>query len=67
MRDDRYVSLADYMNPEEGWALYRSFQDADSAKWYLDRLPDGDNRIFRLVAHPSRNIIASREVYWHRN
>ena len=44
-RDPRYVSVADYLNPEEGWGLYRSFASADAARWYFDRLPDEDNRV----------------------
>ena len=66
-RDPRYVSVADYLNPEEGWGLYRSFASADAARWYFDRLPDEDNRVYRLVVHPSRNIIVCRETFAHRN
>lgn len=62
-----YVPLADFLNPEEGWSLYRSFSSADQARWYFDRLPDEENRVYKLVAHPSRNIIVCREVFTHRN
>ncbi len=62
----RDISHAEYLNPENGWSLYRSFTSRERAEWYFDRLPDEDGRFYRLVNHPTRHIIACRESFAHR-
>lgn len=61
------ISYEEWMNPENGWSLYRSFASKEAAMWYLDRTPDEDGRFYRYVNHPTRHIIATRESFAHRN
>lgn len=61
------ISMAEWLDPNAGWTLYRSFQTAGEARWYFDRLPDEDNRHYAIVARDDRHIIVCRETFAHRN
>ena len=59
------ISLDEYCNRANGWSLHRSFQTAEAAQWYFDRLPDECGHSYRLVEHPTRHIIATRYSFAH--
>jgi len=59
------ISHTDYLNMENDWGLYRSFRTAQARDWYADRLPDEELRVFAIVQHPTRFIIATRSQYPH--
>ena len=60
--DRQVISREEYLTPSEGWSLYRSFQSREAAWWYFERLPDTDNVVYALVDHPTRFLIASKDI-----
>ena len=61
------ISVEEWLDPNAGWILYRSFGTAAAARWYFDRLPDEDDRHYAIVARDDRHMIVCRESFAHRN
>ena len=60
------ITLAEYMDHANGWEQYRTVRTRQSAEWTIERLPDTDHEVFRIVDRGPYFTIARRYVYASR-